>query len=185
MKDTVMQPFREIALFLHRRGQQWGAILLLSLAVCLTFLGVYALHLAPTPLLDSRFFFPTEGTIERFDDIKLEANFFLRLPEFFTPSAERVWWRQQAMVYKTLKAKQNVTVVLVAKDGTTKQDQVAISFLPLIDVFKRTGLIYLVALIYLASAVQVFQRHRTQPGTILTFFFREFCPSNVEILLTY
>ena len=72
-----------------------GMLLLILCAGGLGLLGIYALHTSPAFLPEPRSVaFLSETHIESIEGVTLDSTFFLRLPEFFTPSAETHWWHQ-------------------------------------------------------------------------------------------
>jgi signal transduction histidine kinase len=153
--------------FWHRSA----VLVLLAGAVGLGVVGVYALATAPTlPLRARSTPFLAETTIDSIAGIPLEATFFRRLPEFFAPAAETHWWQQHARVYETLVSHDVVRVVWHDRDGPPKQAQLAVGFLSGLNILMRTWLIYLVAGLYCLTALLVFQRHRSPPGIVLTYF---------------
>jgi signal transduction histidine kinase len=112
-----------------------------------------------------------DANITHLDDIPLEREFFLRLPEFFTATAETRWWQLQEQVYDLLRTQRVVRITWTASDGRVVSHQVQVGFLSVWKVLTQTWLVYIVALIYLGNALVVFHRHRSPPGVVLTFFF--------------
>jgi two-component sensor histidine kinase len=156
---------------LNRREQKRAITFLIFVSVSLWILGIYVLHTSPTLSFDLGFTLSTiEHNIQKIDDIELNPAFFNKLPEFFTPKQEASWWQMQEMIYKVLKEKDSVVVSFMEKDGVTREIKVSIVRMSLSEIMKMTGLVYLVALIYLLSAILVFQRHRSTSGSVLTFF---------------
>lgn len=94
-----------------------------------------------------------------------------RLPEFFTRAAETAWWQHHARLYALLMSHRTVLVTGRGPQGVLTTEQAIVGPMPWADVLHRTWLIYLVALLYLLSALSVFQRHHSTPGTLLAFFF--------------
>jgi signal transduction histidine kinase len=155
-----------------RVWQQRAVIVLSLLALGLGVFGIATLHTAPVLLRDSgamlSFF---DANITHLDDIPLEREFFLRLPEFFTATAETRWWQLQEQVYDLLRTQRVVRITWTASDGRVVSHQVQVGFLSVWKVLTQTWLVYIVALIYLGNALVVFHRHRSPPGVVLTFFF--------------
>lgn len=160
------------AAFPGRQWQRRGLLLLILLAVCLGLLGIYTLHTAPAVTFDSGLVVSlTAPDLQRIEDLLLEAPVFQRLPEFFTPRAETLWWQQQARLYHLLRAQQTVRVALTGPNGLPSTVQARVGVMPLSEVLHRTGLIYLVALLYIISGLAVFHRHASTTGALLAFFF--------------
>ncbi|RMF85166.1 MAG: hypothetical protein D6736_17835, partial [Nitrospinota bacterium] len=145
-----------------------GAFLLL-IGLCLGGVGLYALLLTPTFAVDSSFSaLPARPT--QIEDLDLEASFWQRFPEFFLPHSERRWWQMQEAVYQVLETRRTVTITWITRNGEPQEQSVRIARPSLTTVLKRTWLIYWVAVLYLVSAVSVFRRHRSLPGSLLAFF---------------
>lgn len=159
--------------FLRSRVWQGRALALLILcAGGLGLLGVYTLCTSPALSFETgRVFSLAEPALQRIDEVSLEPSFVQRLPEFFTRSAETAWWQQHARLYGLLTSQRMVQVIVRGPQGVLTTEQARVGPMPWADVLHRTWLIYLVALLYLLSALSVFQRHRSLPGTLLVFFF--------------
>ncbi|MFQ5901697.1 MAG: sensor histidine kinase [Thermodesulfobacteriota bacterium] len=159
-----------VEISLNRTWQERIVTLLILISVAIGGLGIYTLHTSPTLSLDSGPPLPiTEYEIQRIEDIELSPTFFNRLPEFFTLKQETGWWQMQKKVYKLLK-KGSLMVEFTDRNRATRKVETTVGFLSLSEVIKKTGLIYLVALIYILSALSVFKRYRSPASTILTFF---------------
>jgi signal transduction histidine kinase len=155
----------------NRRQQKKVFTLLIFFSVFLGIMGIYILHISPFLSFNSEFpFSPTEHEIKRIDHIALNPNFFNKLPEFFTPKQEANWWQMQNIVYNVLMEKDSVVVGFIGKNEVIRKIEASIGRMSLSEIIKRTGLIYLVALIYLISAFSVFQNHRSISGSVLAFF---------------
>lgn len=157
----------------HRGWQKTALGVLTLLAVGLLGLGLYALQTAPALWLKTRADIATLSAagVIRIEDIPLPPSFFLRLPEFFTPAAEREWWTLQERVYDLLRDQSTARLFFTDHEGRPLEWVVPVRRLALGALLKRTGLIYLVALLYVLSAFFVFTHHRSPPGVVLTFFF--------------
>ena len=136
---------------------------LILISISIGILGIYTLHTSPTLSFDSGFPLYISGPkIQSIEHIKLDHSSFKRLPEFFTPKEETSWWKMQDKLYSILMENSSVVVEFTEKRGIAREVEVVVGFMSLLEVIERTGLIYLVALIYIISAVSVFQRHRPQ-----------------------
>jgi hypothetical protein len=143
------------------------------LTLGLVVLGLYALRTAPILVFEARIenaeiAYPPVVQIE---DIPLPPTFFLRLPEFFLAVEERQWWALQQRVYTVLANKAAVQILVRDHEHTTTLVQAVVGRLSWMEVLKRTGLIYLVAVLYVVSTYLVVTRHRSPPGRILACFF--------------
>ncbi|MGE4094884.1 MAG: sensor histidine kinase [Candidatus Binatia bacterium] len=113
----------------------------------------------------------TDATLHRIGPLALDPTFSLQLPEFFAPSEERAWWRLHEQVYATVMKAETITVEWRRRDGASQLSDMWMRSVSPWEALHRTWLIYLVAVIYLVSALTVFQRHRGPPAVVLTFFF--------------
>ncbi len=141
--------------------------ILIFVILFIGFLGFYALYTAPALYLDQEILLDiSDSSIKRINNIFLDHTFFLRFPEFFTPYKEQKWWQKHKEVYHILNNKRLVDIEF--SDGNSKKAKV--SYLSLKHLFKKTGLIYLVAFIYLLSAILVFQKEKSLSGYLCSFF---------------
>jgi len=133
---------------------------------------VYTLHTSPALSFETGMVFSlADPALQRIKEVSLEPSFVQRLPEFFTRSAETAWWHHHAQLYTLLMSHRTVPVTVRGPQGVLTTEQAIVGPMPLANVLHRTWLIYLVALLYLLSALSVFQRHRSLQGTLLAFFF--------------
>ena len=154
-----------------RTWQSGALISLLLFTVGLWAAGVYALCSTPALGFPSGVWFTlSEPRVQRIAKIEFDETTSLSLPEFFNPRTELAWWRVQERLYESLQSRGSVPVTFVDQEGQPKTEEIPVGYLPLFVVFKRTWLIYLVVGFCLGSAVAVFRRHASLPGTILTFF---------------
>jgi len=156
-------------------NRKWQGIIiafLIFVIISVGILGIYSLHTSPTLLLNSGSHFPTEEhKLHKIENIEVDSTFFLRLPEFTSQKEEAVWWQVHRKVYGLLTKKKSITVEFSDKGVVNiGVEKAGIRIMPYPDVLKRTSLIYLVALIYVISAVSVFKKHHSTAGLILTFF---------------
>lgn len=144
---------------------------LIFVIISIGILGIYALHKSPGLVLGPEFpVSPKEYDLHKIEELELDPAFFLRLPEFFTLKEEAQWWRIQEKVYDLLHKNSSVSVEFTWRNGVAENVEAAVGFPTLSDVIKKTGLIYLAALIYMISAVSVFRKHHSTAGSMLTFF---------------
>lgn len=158
---------------LHPRRWQQGALITLSLAVAVFMVsGLYSLCAAPVLILGPQLPYSlSESDIQSIADTKLDAAFRRHLPEFFTPTAEAKWWQLHEQVYNLLRTQRVTSVTVTDRLGRARTEQVWVESLSLMEALNRTWLIYLVAFIYVISALSILQRHPSSPGSILAFFF--------------
>lgn len=146
-------------------------VVLILISVFIGIIGFYTLR--TSPYLSFGPVSPidiTKRRILRIEQIPLDSNLFLRLPEFFTPRQEKDWWHRHEMLYRLLTERDSVRVKFSDNTGTAREVEARVTLMPFSLIIKRTGLIYFVALIFLLSAGSVFQRHRCLSGTLCAFF---------------
>lgn len=149
-----------------------GLIFLILLAVGLVILGIYTLHHAPTLSFiegDLAFAISTSD-VHRLEHLSLGRTFYLRLPEFFTPTAETSWWQMQERVYGILLENDRVSIDLIGMNGEPRRVHARVDFQSLSEVIQRTGIIDFAALLYLVRAISVYQRYQSPRGMLLAFF---------------
>jgi len=155
----------------NRRSQRAFFVFLLTVDLMVAVAGLYSLHDAPALRVDQPLPFPiTCHQISRIDHLHLRPSLFLKLPEFFSPGEETVWWQGQRDLYELLRKKGRVEVELQGRDGSIDTVGATIVRLPLLDITSRVSLVYLVVFIYLIGAFSVFRTHRTTAGVVLAFF---------------
>ncbi len=162
-----------MALSFNRRWQKRFLIFLISVNISIGILGIYTLTTSPTLSLGSNSRFSvTEPAIKitKIEDIELNSTFFNRLPEFVTSEEESEWWQMQNRVHNVFMGRESVSVEFIEKEGVIRNVGARVDSMPFLEVVKITGLIYLVAMIYIISAVSVFKRQRSGAGIILAFF---------------
>lgn len=155
-----------------RAWPRWVLLALSVLALILGSLGIFTLHAAPALFLDEEGEYLLVGRdIQSLAHTPLEPTLLQNLPEFFTPTAEAHWWRHQEEIYKLLQEQPTVPVTWLGKDGALRTGTALVRVLPLGEVINRTWPLYLVAVLYLSSAVWVFCAQRSLAGMVLAFFF--------------
>ncbi len=160
-----------MAIFFSRTWQLRVLFTLFFANVSIMILGAYALSVSPALSLEPKSGVPSsESAIRRIEGIELSADFFYRLPEFFTPEEESNWWQSQDRVFKALSGRNTVSVEFIGKDGIMQQLEAGTTTMPFSEVMKKTWLVYLSGLIYMVSAVSVFRRHHSVSGSVLAFF---------------
>lgn len=134
-------------------------------------LGIYTLHVSPTISFDTGFPYNiSEPNIQEIEEIKLTPAFHKILPEFFTLKEESNWWQMHERLYRLLMEKDTALIEIMGRNGITTRMEAAVGLMPFSEAIKRTGFIYLAALIYIISAFLVFKRHPSASGSLLTFF---------------
>lgn len=156
---------------LNRKRLKGIFLSLCLIIISIGILGAYALHTSPFLSFNSNFApFIKEHSLNKIEDIKLDPTFSLRLPEFFFPKDENRWQQMQDSVYKALIKNNPAAVEYTEKDGAVRNVKADVIYMPLIDVIKETGLIYLSALVFMISALSVFRKHRSTAGAALALF---------------
>lgn len=156
---------------LNRKRLKGIFLSLCLIIISIGILGAYALHTSPVLSFNSSSApFIKEHSLNKIEEIKLDPTFSLRLPEFFFPKDENRWQQMQDGVYKALIKNNPIAVEYIEKDGTVRNVKANVVYMPLIDVIKETGLIYLSALVFMISALSVFRKHRSTAGAALAIF---------------
>ena len=157
--------------YFNRLWQRRIVVSLILINVSIGITGVYALSTSPILFPDNDTdLISSHHTIQKIAGVVLGPTFFYRLPEFFLPSEEAMWWDKEANIGSLLAKNKSVTVELTGVDGMAHTVEAVVGSVGLVEAVKRTGLLYLIALIYIISAVWVFSRHHSTPGWVLTFF---------------
>ena len=156
---------------IHQRIRWTIILVILAASVIMTIAGIYALKISPTLFFENEVVTLREDIIiTSIDDQKIDETALWKLPVFFTPKEERAWWFTQRQIDNLLKEKDQVVISFMDKRGVTWQIIADVGYLSLGDVMKRLGLVHLVWLIYLVSAVTIFKRHPTTAGYVSAFF---------------
>lgn len=159
------------ALPIHHKIRWTIIILILAASVIMTLAGIYALKISPTLYFESKVVTLREDiVITRINDQEIDETSLWKLPVFFTPKEERAWWFTQHKIDKILKENEQVVITFMDRRGVTWQIIADVDYMTLGEIVKRLGLVHLVWLIYLVSAITIFRRHPTTPGYISAFF---------------
>jgi signal transduction histidine kinase len=156
----------------ERNGVVAAVILAIALVMAVAVVGVLALRSTPVLVDDSGVALGEDDArrIRRVNDIALDADFTLQVPEFTRRADEDRWWQTHRRAYETLAANGHVTVELLAPDGTGETRRYRTEYLSLLDITRRLGLTYLAALLYLLTAVSVLTKDRAPHTLILSAF---------------
>jgi len=156
---------------MNRTLQQATITLYVALSLGVGMLGIYALHKAPVFYSGSEMI--TESSdfqIKKVGSVSLTPSDIWKLPVFSSPKAERKWWKTQQQIHQEISGKSSVMLEIVRSGNPLEQLEVAIDETPITEVIKKLGVIYVVGLIYLISAISVFRRHLTTAGFLCAFF---------------
>lgn len=157
--------------FSDRKYQARMMILITSSIVFITFFGLYAFKISPLLTTDDNQIISSEEyALLSIEGILLDSRFSLRLPEFFFQAEEQNWWKGQEIVADILKNNPTVIVNYTDNNGGEKTSQLTVTYRSYTDALRILGLIYVVAFIYVISALSVFVKHHDPPGLILAFF---------------
>ncbi len=145
---------------------------LVLLTLTLWGLGFHALSTAPAiSFKQSSWLEKVEVTnIKKIEHILLNPSFFLRFPEFFTPTEEKKWWQKHKEIYHLLNNKKTINIEFIRKDKSIQKMKLEIYRLSIKDIFKKTGLIYLVSFVYLLAGIIVFQKSYILPEYLCALF---------------
>jgi signal transduction histidine kinase len=147
-----------------------GLAIALIMAVAVT--GVLALR--TTPVLVDINGVPLSETdarrVRAIDDIAVDADFALNMPEFLRRAEEDRWWDTHRRVSETLATRAHVTVELLTPDDRRETRPFRTTTAAPVDIAKRLGLVYLAALLYLLTAVSILTKDRSPPALILAAF---------------
>ncbi len=114
---------------------------------------------------------PPAGRPVKIEDITLEQQDFLRFPEFFFPAQESGWWQKQQALYDIARGKKFLSVEFFHQgNGSPLIIPVAVRAIPLLELIRRIGLVYLVALIFLFLAIHLFAKRSSFPHQLCAFF---------------
>lgn len=149
------------------------AILTLYIFLCMGvgIFGFYALH--STPLFYSGSEVITDKTdyqIKKIGTVSLMPTDIWKIPVFTSPMDEKKWWVTQQKLDQAIEGKKSVTLEIIRHGSNTELMETSIRELPVKEVFKKLSEIYVVALIYILTAISVFRRHPTTAGFLCTFF---------------
>ncbi len=130
-------------------------------------LGLYALSSAF--YLTSNELWPKGAKIGQIGHIVLKKDFFWTFPEFISPTKEKQWWDKHAQVYKLLASKKKIPVIVQANHHLWQLEAEVVPF-SLKRALQKTGIIYLVVLIYLVSIYFMLQRFPNLEGYLVVIF---------------
>lgn len=158
------------------RQLQW--ILILVMILCSVFiagLGIYALRSTPTLFYDGGLMTIREGVqITQVGGLSLKDTDLWKLPAFTSAREEHEWWNTQENLYRQISG--NHTVVIGFLDSTqnpaesTWEIVAEVDAMPVREIAKRLGLIYIVAAIYIFASISVLLHHEKTAGFISAFF---------------
>lgn len=154
------------------RVLQWALISAITLcSVIIAGVGVHALRSAPTLFSDGEIITVRDDIeITRVGDLGLNGTDLWKLPAFATAEEEGAWWDAQRNLYREISSR--FTVVIEFFDDTDNTWEIAAvkGVMPIKEIAKRLGLIYIVAAIYIFAAISVLLHHEKTAGFICAFF---------------
>lgn len=148
-------------------------LVLLSIIFFLYYYGLLVLYQQPVLKLDDSSLFSVGRDVEihKLDTIKIDKDYFIRLPDFFDLDRERGWWSKQNKVYELFESKKSVLVKYSIFTGEHYSKWMHVSHLSFSNVFLSSLPIYLTAFLFLLSAISLYIKHNTKEGFVLCLFF--------------
>ncbi len=154
--------------------QKWHwmiIVLLIGLSIAMAITGAWAMRNSPVLLFDGEAVTLREGIeITHIDDIEVRPTDLWKLPTFTTPRREQEWWQAQERFSELLHNKDHVILEFRDRLQTTWQIVADIGKMGYGEVVSRLGLVYIVCLIYIISAVTALRRHATLAGFLCALF---------------
>lgn len=145
--------------------------MLTALSLSMAALGIYALHKTPTLFFDSQIVTLREGiNITHLNKFKIAQTDLWKLPVFISPHDEQRWWQAQHHFAELLSGKEQVVIQFNDRRNNAWQIAADIGQMSIRKVLAKTGLLYIVCLIYIISALTVFHRHLSLPGFLCALF---------------
>jgi len=130
-------------------------------------IGLYALSSAF--YLTSDELWPQNAKIKQIGNIILTKDFFWTFPEFNSPSKEKRWWDKHAKVFKLLASKEKINVIVQTNHHLRQLEAKIVPF-SFKMALQKTGIIYVVVLIYLISIYFMLQRFSNLEGYLVVIF---------------
>ncbi len=131
-------------------------------------LGFYTLMI--TPYIGMELVLKNNIEIVKIEDMLLEKSDFQRFPEFFSQKAEAFWWQRQEKLYNIIRQKKIIRLELPQYNSPPIIISVQVKSFPTIEIFKKVGLIDLIALIFVILALHLFYRTNHFPNQLCAFF---------------
>lgn len=154
------------------RRLQW--ILISAMTLCtlvIAGLGIHALHSAPTLFADAEIITIRDDIeITRVGGLHLDNTDLWKLPAFASAEEEREWWDTQRILYKEISGSFTVVIEFLDDAQNTWEIAAETGVMPIMEIAKRLGLIYIVAAIYIYAAISVLLHHEKTAGFICAFF---------------
>lgn len=150
----------------------WPLILLLaSFCLIISIFGIHALRVAPTIVYDGEIVTIRNGIeIRKFNEITLDHHDLWKFPAFIWPADEKQWWDKQKTINHSLVQNEDIQIEFTSDSPASWQITAQLVQLSYFEVIKRVGLIHIVCLIYIYSAITVYRRHNTAAGFVCAFF---------------
>lgn len=154
------------------RQLQWALISAMTLcSIVIAAFGIHALRTTPTLLSDGEIITVRDDIhITQIGDLRLKNTDLWKLPAFASAPEEHEWWSTQRKLYREIA--KNYTVVIEFLDDAQNTWEIAAEtgVMPVKEIAKRLGLIYIVAAIYIFASISVLLHHEKAAGFICAFF---------------
>lgn len=145
--------------------------LLVGLSIAMAVAGTWAMRNSPVLFFDDEIISLREGIeITRIDDVEVKPTDLWKLPTFTTPQEEKKWWQAQQRFSELLHNQDHVILEFKDRLQTTWQIVADVGHMSYAEVISRLGLIYIVCLIYIISAITALRRHATLAGFLCALF---------------
>jgi signal transduction histidine kinase len=151
---------------------RWTAIaFMMTVTVFMTGIGIYALYSAPALLVEGKVLTVREGIqITQIGDVPVRDTDLWKLPTFKSGSDEAQWWHAQRDLYREVSDRGSVVIRFLDTAGMSWEILAEIGRMPIGEIGKRLGLVYIVAVIYVFAAISVFRHHQRLTGFLCSIF---------------
>jgi signal transduction histidine kinase len=144
---------------------------MMTVTVFMTVLGIYALYSAPALLVDGKVLTVREGIqITQIGDVPVRDTDLWKLPTFRSGTDEAQWWLAQRDLYDEVENRNAVVIRFLDTAGMNWEILAELGRMPLGEISKRLGLVYIVAIIYVFAAISVFRHHQRLTGFLCSVF---------------
>lgn len=154
------------------RPSRWTAIaFMMTATVFITVIGIYALYSAPALLVDGKVLTVREGIqITQIGGVPVRDTDLWKLPTFKSGTEESQWWQAQRDLHQEVEDRHAVVIRFLDSAGMSWEILVELGRMPLREIAKRLGLVYIVAVIYVFAAISVFRHHQRLTGFLCSIF---------------
>lgn len=141
------------------------------LCVVSGYVGIRAMTTSPILYLDNGIVSDEViSQITKIEDIKINPTDLWKLPAFISPDKEKEWWDKQRQITLVLKNNDFVSIELKENGHNKVSFKARVGEMPITEAIKRVGLMYLIGLIFLFTAISLFRRHPTLAGFLCACF---------------